>query len=394
MTLYGDIWRLPGPSGYVREIARMASRGQHVLAIVPHFIGSDPEYSDSLAVAILNELDSQHRVYPSESNGGLVSALGVAMTDDFDDAPSTVPGLISHPDVVGGTFLCNASDLDREHRAELPSFLDRLSNESRPVATHDRGTLIFVLGRDLINQDPTSVAMVPIWYWDRVTRWDTAALIAGRHPELPSGVVGEVRLEVITEIARWDLETADELAQDWASDSFRLREWVSGRSLPTPPATPPRKAPLAEPPASHLESWDSGTVDSWHGSPEVSPLHVENRSDLLDRLTWRAQARVLLPWLEIRRVRVEQLVRERLGAKQMANAVVDYAPRFPGVEIDPTLIEIGTLGRIINARLGRSEDRLKQTTRLLTSARNRLAHLTALSDDDLVELVKQSAWLS
>lgn len=394
MTFFSDVWRLPGPGAYVREVARVAAAGQHVLAVVPRFISDDPEYSDALAVAILNELDSHHRIYPSSSNGSLVSALGFAMTDEFDDAPTTVPSLITHDDVIGGVFVCNAIDLDRVHRSELPPFLARLNEESRPVPKSDRGTLIFVLGRDLVDQDPASVAMASLWYWDRVGRWDVAAFLSTRYPDLPVGVLGEVRLETIIEIARWDLKLADDLAQDWTSAGFDLNAWVRDRPAIGTPPPPPHRTLLKRPPEARLEDWDQARVESWHGVPDIAPVHALDRLRSIERLSWRAQSRVLLPWLEVRRVRVEDLVRERLGAKRMSIAVEDCSSRFPGIEVDTTLIELATLARIIASRLGRSERRLRETTRRLVSARNRLSHLRPLAEDEMDELVRDAAWLA
>ena len=97
--------------------------------------------------------------------------------------------------------------------------------------------------------------------------------------------------------------------------------------------------------------------------------------------------------MEIRRVRVETIVREKLGPDKMAAAIEHHSTRYPDVDFDATLIELPTLARIVNARFGRSEERLRETTRLLRAARNRLAHLKPLDRDDLDELVQKCAWL-
>lgn len=394
MTLYTDVWRLPGPNGFVRDIARTATGGQHVLAILPRYISDDPEYSDALAAAILNELDSHQRVYPSSANGGLVGALGFAMIDSFEDPPMTVPALITHPDVAGRIFVCNATDLERMHRAELPQFLQRLNDESRPVPASERGTMIFVVSSAQFHRDPASVAMTPHWYWDRVARWDVAAFIAARHPKLAVGVAGEVKLETVIEIARWNFEIADDLSRDWALDGFNASDWVGARLGRHPAISAPRQTVLNRPPDSHQDLWNEGIVESWHGVPEVAPTSFDAQPNSTERLIWRAQARVMLPWLEVRRVRIEQRVRDQLGAQRMSAAVEDFSPRFPGIGIDPSLIELATLARIISARLGRSEERLGRTTRLLVDARNRLSHLRALAGDEIEHLVDQSQWLN
>ena len=143
-----------------------------------------------------------------------------------------------------------------------------------------------------------------------------------------------------------------------------------------------------------VELWDEGAFEAWHGAPGFAPASTaggENGS--LARLLWSAQSRVLMPWIEVRRVKVEQILRTKLTPDRMGAAVDQYATRFPGVEFDPTLVELATLARIITARLGRTEERLRSTTNVLLHARNRLAHLKPLTDDDLQELVQTCAWL-
>jgi hypothetical protein len=366
-----------------------------VLAVLPRFLSENDECCDALAAAILNELDHQSRVYPSVADGSLVAALGFTMTDGFDEAPTTMPALIAHPDVLGRTFLCNAGDLDQEHRLELGQFIVRLNDESRPLPMAGRATIVVILGRDSFERDPASPAMTAIWYWDRVARWDTAALLASTSGvDLPGGVAGEVRLETIIEVARWNFELALELAGEWASAQFDVVAWLGTTDHPTSGLVPPRRTALKQPPESHLAEWDAGVVEAWHGVPGIAPIVDVQRAGGIERLIWRAQSRVLMPWLELRRVRIEQIVRETLGATRMELAVAEYTYRFPGVEHDPeSTVELATLSRIISARIGRSNNRLRDTARQLVSARNRLAHLRPLPEDDVAVLIRESSWL-
>ena len=395
MRLYSDIWRLPGPGGYVRDVARLASGGQHVLAVVPRYVAADSEYSDALAVAIQNELEDPRRVHPAASQGGLAVALGFNMTDDFDEAPATVPELISHGDVVGRVFVCNSADLDGAHLAELPAFLQRLDDESRSVPTSQRATLIFIVSRDLLPEDPASVASTRLWYWNRVARWDVAALLAGHcSAEDLAGVLGEVRLETIIEVSRWDFALAIEIAHDWSGEHLEIIEIVNRNTRPLSSLQTIRRIPQKRPPESHVAAWDDGVVESWHGVPIAAPASSFDDLNAVTRLFWSAQSRVLLPWLEIRRVRVENIVRQKLGPNKMAAAVERYSSRYPEVDFDATLIELPTLARIISGRFGRSEEILRETTRSLRVARNRLAHLQPLTRDDLQTLVETCSWLN
>lgn len=394
MTLHSDIWRLPGPGGFVREVARLACRGQHVLAVVPRYIADNPSYSDALSVAVQNELEDPRRLYPAASQGTLANALGFNMTDDFEGAPATVPELLTHGDVVGRVFVCNAMDLESAHLAELPKFLQRLDDESRPVPSSERATLIIILHHGLLPQDPASVATARLWYWDRVARWDVAALLAG-HSSVDdlAGVLGEVRLETIIEASRWDFELAVEIAHDWSGEHLEIADIVNRKSRPSTSDRAIKQIAQKRPPEAHIEEWDGGILESWHGVSSIRPASFVDRHDGVIGLFWSAQSRVLLPWLEIRRVHIEAIIRDKLGPDKMAAAVYLYSTRYPDIEFDATSVEFSTLARIVNARFGRTEQRLRDTAWSLRTARNRLAHLKPLSRDELHQLVQMCAWL-
>jgi len=394
MNLAEDIWNLPSPAAYVREIARVAQAGQHVLAVLPQHIATKADYSDTLAAAIGREIGGySQRVYPTPGQGTLVEALGFNMTNDFDNAPVTVPTLLTHPDSVGRTFICDISDLMDDHQSELLKFLDRLDAESRSIGSSERSTLVFVVTREFAREDASSVALVNRWYWDRVARWDVAALLAlhGRLQEV--GILGEARLETIIEIAKWDLELAVELEQEWNGSEVDLDRRFATRPIRGTSGKPLRRSDDKTPPESLVEDWDAGSVDSWHGLPTLNPTVTASHPDTLSRLIWSAQSRVLLPWIELRRTRVEQIVRQKLGVARMTAAINEYTTRYPGVVFDTTLVEVSTLLRIINARFGSSEERLRLSTQCLLSARNRLAHLNPIPHIQLVELAQTCSWL-
>jgi len=394
MTLHSDIWRLPGPGGFAREVAHLAGGGQHVLAVIPRYIADNPSYSDTLAVAVQNELDDPRRLYPASSQGSLAGSLGFNMTDDFDGAPVTVSDLLTHGDVAGRIFVCNATDLDSAHMSELPTFLRRLDDESRSVPSSVRATMIFILNHGLLPQDPASVATARVWYWDRVARWDVAALLAGHSvADDLAGVLGEVRLETIIEAARWDFELAIKIAQDWSGENQEIAAILNRNGRPSPTGKAVRQVAQKRPPEAQIAAWDSGGLESWHGVCSIRPEFFIERHDGAVGIFWSAQSRVLLPWLEIQRVHVEAIIREKLGSDKMNAAVELYSTRYPDIEYDATLVEFSTLARIVNARFGRSEQRLQDTTGLLRSARNRLAHLDPLSRDELHQLVQTCAWL-
>ncbi|UOE45589.1 hypothetical protein [Agromyces larvae] len=392
---FAELWRLPGPGSYVREVARLARGGQHVLAIVPKYIADNAEYSNALSVAIANQFDDSKRVLPSADQGHLSVAFGFEVSYDFDEFPTTVDELITHNDVVGRTFICNAADLDAEHIAELPNFLRRLDIESRLVARSDRGTMVFVVGREHAPDDTESVATARLWYWDRITRWDVAALVAHTlSARSANGVIAEVRLETIVELARWDFMLAVDMADSWTDDESGPETLLAQEMLEILPHTPIRRSRSGQPPEAFRDEWDRGVVEAWHGEPCYKPAALSSAGGRHDRLVWSAQARVLMPWIEVRRVRVERIVREKLGPSRMDAAIDEFATRFPAIDNDSSTVEIATLARIISARFGNTEPRLRATARALRKARNRLSHLEPLTQAAIGELVSECAWLA
>src|SRR4051812_35597864 len=117
-----EIWRLPGPGSFVDEIARTVLGGRHVAAVLPRYLAGDGGREDALAVAVLDRLHNSDRVQPWPGDGPLAEAFARQVVYG-DDVPVTVPDLLSHEDVQGRQFVCVASDLEEEHRAELPEFM-------------------------------------------------------------------------------------------------------------------------------------------------------------------------------------------------------------------------------------------------------------------------------
>ena len=222
MSIDRDIWRLPGPRGFVEEIARTLMGGQHVAAILPRYLAADADRSDALVVAVLESLEQGRRVQPWDSDGQLVEAFARQMTYD-DHPPVTVPDLIRHPEAVGRTFVCLAEDLEIRHRAQLAEFLRRLEAESRSVPITERCSFVVITERELLptfaGNQRSDVALANCWYWNRVSRWDLAAHLAA-HPgaDGSNGVLTEVQTETIIELARWDFDLAVRLASSWSGD--------------------------------------------------------------------------------------------------------------------------------------------------------------------------------
>ena len=113
----------------------------------------------------------------------------------------------------------------------------------------------------------------------------------------------------------------------------------------------------------------------------------------MNRLLWVGQARVLLPWIEVKRDRIESRVRHRLGADRFQQVLKAFAREDFDAGQPDAVAEIGLLDAIIAARIGASDPKLRDASRSLRDARNKLAHLRPLRPGRLEELVRTCAFL-
>jgi hypothetical protein len=381
MGASSDIWQLPGPSSYVRDIGHAASMGRNVAVVLPRYIAVDDTRTDALAVALAKDLPRGERLWPG-SDGGLVEALGREVNWS-PDSPVTVPELLREEAAQGQTYVVASSDLDRRHREELPNFLRRLAIEAHSLPPTERCTFIVIVERSSLptfaGNDRSDVTLAALWYWHRISRWDVAAHIAGNRASPQSGVLGEIHTETAVELAKWNLDMAFDLAQSWDGDIVTL-----------PTITPPidldvelvgTGAISQQPPDGLLDAWDAAMVDGWHEKICIAPCHrLDDVSDL-NRHLWTAQARVLLPWIEIRRQELEQAMTRFLGEANMKSSFATYSR-------GESVAEIALLNRIAEARIGRTNPSLRDAARVLRNARNQLAHLRPMQQAALAELVR------
>lgn len=397
MSPPSDIWALPGPAGYIRDIARLATESQHVVAVLPRRLVDDLDISDALAGALIEGLDDSRRLYPLASEGTLVESLGSQAVDGFGEAPTTLSELLAHGDVAGRVFVLVGTDLEATHLAELPRFLQRLEEASRPIPPDQRGTFVVIAGHavapEFAGKESSDVGLTSLWFWNRIARWDVAAFLAtiGVADSRPA-IVRETLTEAIIEVARWNLDHAHQLATTWSGAEGELRALADGFDV-TLPGDLPTVRSRRRPPDAMLDAWDAGAYECWHDRQTVSPLVDKSQRERMSRHLWSAQARVLLPWIEVRRSEVEAVVRAKLGDERMATALEQTHPERREHAEHQVPPEIGQLRAIIRARFGKTEPRLVRTVDALWIARNKLAHLEPLALSSLESLVEACAWL-
>lgn len=380
------VWRLPGPSAFIHDIGTELIRGRHVAVVLPSALCTDEPFTDSLAVALIEHLHTHQlhpqRVHPQHEARSLLDNLCEALVWRDGDIPATVPELLFCPEVAGSVGVLVAADFCSSQRQELPGLLRRVETESR-AHTDSSGRLSLVAIVDhrqlpsFSGGADTEVGMATIWWWGRVARWDATAHVVGLNPGTrASDVLEETRLETIVDVARWDLDLGERLASAWNGEPAELISHLRPATSWTESVARNGHAADFRPPLPLMDAWDERAVDSWHGSPRMEAAFLAADEGEMSRVVWAAQARVLLPWVEQRRVRLLETVIGLLGPRRFDEVLVRRLALEPSSD---ALIEIGVLDRAVRIGLGKTRADITEASRRLRVCRNAMAHLTPLT---------------
>jgi hypothetical protein len=388
------VWRLPGPRSFLADIVAEHSRGRHVAVVLPKALAAAPGFTDSLAVALLDEFASRfdaQRVYDLGAGSSVLDAFREALI--MGEPPATIAELLSHEEARDRVAVVVASDMSGTARAGMPAFLQRVELESHASGYGQRLSVVAIMTRDELpvfpGGTPSDITLTSIWWWGRIARWDVAAHIASLgafRGAGQAGVLAAVRAESIVEVARWDLDLAERLADLWTGDPGDLLALLGeehrdhpcdGHGGLAPKATGTRRAwDDLRPPDALLGPWDGRQLDRWHEQPSGSGHSLAATSGGMPRVLWAAQARVLLPWVEERRSVLLFRVKESLGGRRFAEVLRNSFQ--PPVAPDGS-VEIGVLDRLVRMTIGSSDPELCEASRHLRQARNLLAHMTPLT---------------
>ncbi|MEU5690323.1 hypothetical protein [Actinosynnema sp. NPDC020468] len=206
------------------------------------------------------------------------------------------------------------------------------------------------------------------WWWGVTGRLDTAVVVGTGRP----GLRGAVAREVVVELAGPDLDLAASLARSWDG---RVEALEGLLDVVSPSVVPVGGGHTGHPPAALREPWSRGLADLWEGQVRVSPRAVPpgRRAEVVRSLVWRAQHRALTPVLDDARAAIEVVFRSRASTAVLAEVARD--PDAP-LELGPMCWAVAHLG----VRIPQHERRLLSRLR---DARNALAHLRPVTDDDL-----------
>jgi hypothetical protein len=381
------VWLLPGPRSFVRDIVAEYGRGRHVTVVLPEVLASDAVFTDGLGIALLDEFARQsvsaRRIYDAGEDASILDTVSQALI--FDDPPATVSALLRHPEVENTVAVVVARELGTCARDGLPAFLERVELESHATMNYaQRLSFVAILARGELpgfrGGASSDVAMTSIWWWARIARWDVAAHIADLAVGVPlQGVLADVRTESIVEVARWELDLAEHLVTTWEGEPRDLPSLLKdSRSVSAPAIIGSRYDDTdgLRPPDPVLVFWDQRVVEGWHDQLSVTTCSLAAEPERLSRLVWAAQARVLLPWIEERRSTLQAQVAELLGPQRLASMLCEWFD--PPVEAQG-LVEIGVLDVVIRRAFGSRNTELRDASRRLREARNRLAHMCPLS---------------
>lgn len=310
--------------------------------VLPRYLFDQGEIRRGLSDVIIRDLPDATRVTPQDECS-LVEALARQMTDD-DYPPVVLTDLLLHPEVEDRRWVLDAADLTPEQQHELPEVMSRMALDSKSIPIPSRSSFVVIMSAECLPSFPGSehgdVTHTTCWYWNRMARWDVSAhvaITAGRTETKPT--VTEVRNEIIVELSRWDLALATRLVEQWDGDLESLSELV-GRSEEGSPIPESGRRFRDQPPEGLMEAWDEGRVDVWHNALSLAPRHEDEQS--LQRCIWNAQARVLLPWVESMRNRVEVAAERLLSRGRFQSAVKRCATDDNGWS-EGSVIEIGLL---------------------------------------------------
>ena len=351
-----DIWSLPGPSAFVDDIEDAVRDGASVIARFPSEVPSGLERELKGRLHSLFEWTSidayqagsgpltfmLQQICPGVSAFEASSITELAVTDSFQGR------------------LVWIEKIDSGMWPDWSRFLRVYSDACRNVDILNRTVFIVLLSGEAVTGDvPEEVALVHCDFRGTV---DTLDLFIFAIRQVPASVrCREHRAllaHTVAQVAQWDSLLAEQLLAlplaEALSPEGALRQYALDRgwTVETP------------------ECWEKGTVDGPTERPTVHSalLEVCGKSRLVRQRIWAAQAAVLLPLVEERRIGLVSRYGRylELPIKTEDGRWVD----------DPLDLEVGHLASYLD-RPG-SPWRLRKQVRRLRDVRNKLAHMEPL----------------
>ncbi|HPP02897.1 MAG TPA: hypothetical protein PLX83_20105 [bacterium] len=354
-----DWWRLPGPQRFVDEIANDLRGGRNVIVCLPLHVPS------GLRTAVRSSLDQDihwQSVPCSELRGGTPVDNVYEWLNLSHSAQElrTINTLLNHPN-FGGYYLW-FEEMDRERWSLWRDFLPEYANACRGMGILERTVFCIPLtGPGALEVPPEDVCLSIRRYEGYVSRLDMLVFARGQDTEAASSpVLDDLRVEIMAALAQWDAILAEIMAGKPLDLLLNCAEWLREVAWSRGWGSPI--------PSSFLEAWAMGIVNRNNG---LSHLHscacALHDIRELNRRLWKAQIRVLYPFLEEQR----QLILER--AKPFIK--LPYMARNGELIDNIQNLELSHIEAVLDLKFKRFNRDLLDRISILRKIRNALAHM-------------------
>jgi hypothetical protein len=352
----GDMWDMPGPRRFIGGITGEVRSGHSIIVSCPLNLLTEVTQRIRFALRLL-----EHRVDTLDPEVSPQDALSRAI-------PAENEGRVLFDRVAESglrTYIVSAESPDS--RVNWEAFMGRFQHHAMRLDSFSRATIVVVTTYSEAGNINEVALKQASWrfVWTEVDSLALAGLYAAGRPR--QTIADKVVTHTISRLALCDASLAALLAD--------VRHELLSDPIPLLIEAGIKRGWDANTPESH----NNGTLTYLDGAPAVHSCLVALRSHghaagtaQLDEISvrrWHAQATVLLPWIEMQR----QLLTSRVFRfiKQCSD--------------DPQAMEIGPLWYELRKTNAPSREKTKAS--ILRNARNRIAHSSILTYEDINQLV-------
>jgi hypothetical protein len=366
-------WHLPGPSQYVERVVQDIRQGRNCVLCLPKVFpeGLRNALTSNLGDGALMQWNTIHIDTPSRRPLDLLFRMFGGETPAR--SLRNVATLITLPDFLGRLCWLELQDLPQWPNWKW--FITEYSSACRELRLLDRSVFCIALSGEAALDPPPDDVCLAIHRWRGHCGPLDALLFASLL--LRDKICGPFRYELYTRllanVALWDVAVAEVFAMEPQTALFAPEE-VLGKIAEDRGWEPIR--------TECDYSWSIGASECFGGRPMIHPaaLPQSERRSHLKRALWSAQAAVLLPLVEERRLDLISRLSRFLKTP--------YTTRFGEVIQDVSDLEIGHIESQLLDRPNQVNARTLQQVRMLRQVRNHLAHFEPISFD-MLRVVEQ-----
>jgi hypothetical protein len=366
-ALWTAWWSLPGPATYLDEVLDVLRQGRSVVLALPRH--APPGLEEAFAAAV-----SRDRVWrwtavePIEGESPLHSAVRACWAGG--EGPVGVSSLVQDPRMRNRVLWLDTFSDDRW--ACWQRWLGEFAHASQHQRPRERAVCACITVGIPPAASARSLPALGVVQWrgrlDGIDLRVWAAMLA-RGTER-ARFEHELRRELIAEISAGDPALA-----------LSLVELQMSQLLDVDPVIDAYANERGWAPDGPAMTWETGAIDLVGGEEAIHPaalLAGPQSSRLLTERVWRAQVRVIFPFIEGERRRLIQEFREHLSVPFYVDS-----RREPIVHVED--LEIGHLHQQLRGRVGARREALLKA---LYRARNALAHLELLDAADVEAILR------